>query len=148
MTQSIRDAAQAVLDAGDMIGTVGAHDRADAMRRAVARLRAALSAPQPTADERIAEHMAKVTDIAVVTRHHFGYADKMREAFEAVEQSARALLSASQEDAEHAAMYRWMREQIKDEASRVAAQALLWNHNSRMELDAAIRAAMSSKETK
>lgn len=48
-----------------------------------------------------------------------------------------------------AARYRWLREQIKSGSeARVAAQAMLWNHNSRTELDAAIDAAMLAAETK
>lgn len=85
--------------------------------------RAALSAPQPTADAQ--EH-----DYSRIV---------------AIEQSARALLSASQEDAEHAAMYRWLRDRpylVMDDSDDGGS------FRSKEKLDAAIRAAMSAKETK
>lgn len=145
MTQSIRDAAQAVLDAGDMIGTVGVQDRAEAMRTAVARLRTALSAPQPTADERVADHMRCVDDFARASTGQFAQSAKATR--ETIEASARALLSASQEDAEHAAMYRWLRDG--------GLSSLPYDDHgagpefaSGEDLDAVIRAAMNAKETK
>lgn len=80
--------------------------------------RAALEAskrPHPTADERVAEHMQHVAD-AVSQAAWSGQGpsrDLMAPYLAAVEQSARALLSASQDDAEHAAMYRWMKENAR-----------------------------------
>lgn len=91
-----------------------------AVRKCKEELRTALAAPQPTADERVAEHMRLVSvlcrleNVASATsgsgRAIFDAMTSANEAAAAVEQSARALLSASQEDAEHAAMYRWLRE--------------------------------------
>lgn len=115
--------------------------------------RVALSAPQPTADERVAEHMRLVAAYgAQVQRDAFSGAsltlklDAQEPDYSrivAVEQSARALLSASQEDAEHAAMYRWIREHGEPDAGM--AYRPDWTAEM---YDAAIRAVMSAKETK
>lgn len=186
MTQSIRDAAQALLDAIDSrLNDVVPYEQ-------VAGLRAALSAPQPTADERAADHMRLVA----AAMRYSGAADDFatEDTYAAVEQSARALLSASQEDAEHAAMYRWLRDNkcnsmhltrngdhacnymtasqwidenpdwfdgtSKEELEKMKETNTIWdlqiypntpvgfNVWRAATLDAAIRAAMSAKETK
>lgn len=159
MTQSIRDAAQALVDACDGNPTIVQ------LMAGIEGLRAALSAPQPTADERVSEHMRLVDEFSYAagisavgvsegvvhgSPDHAIQKQRFNRSREAVEQSARALLSASQEDAEHAAMYRWLREHGSD--SRVN-----WLHDEfhgvteLMQggmLDDSIRAAMSAKETK
>lgn len=98
MTSSIRDAAQALVDACDRSPTTVQ------LIAGIEGLRAALSAPQPTADERVAELMRLVRECLPD-----GWVDKYGD-LAAVEKSARALLSASRDDAEHAAMYRWLRD--------------------------------------
>lgn len=134
MTQSIRDAAQALLDALDNYhlhgSQVGGQRRKDRLRAAATSVRAALSAPQPTADGRVAEHMKHVdATISAATvggqdlgrqqagGHHvftgLHHVDAVCKSRLLIEQSARALLSASQEDAEHAAMYRWMKQHVR-----------------------------------
>lgn len=57
----------------------------------------------------------------------------------------RAQIEALTKDAER---WLWWREQIKDEKCRIAAQAMLWNINSRSALDAATDAAIKAKEAK
>lgn len=138
MTQSIREAAQALLSSWDEHGQYYMGARINALRNAI-------SAPQPTADERVehlielvesygeacaAEQRAKFRGERVHTRHD------LPAMLAAVEQSARALLSDPREDAEHAAMYRWMRDEWD-------GLPLAGGRNG---FDAAIRAAM--KETK
>lgn len=106
--------------------------------------RAALSGPQPAADERVAELMRHVEDVErfarMLARNSGGRTSReirraesrLVDARRAVESSARALLAAGREDAEHAAMYRWLRDNctlsdrdgwlmIQFEMSRLAA---------------------------
>lgn len=64
------------------------------MRETFAALRAALSVPQPAADERVAEHMQTVRHVTEA-----GDMDDLHIALTAVESSARALLAAGREDA-------------------------------------------------
>lgn len=109
MTQSIREAAQALIDIvmQHCCGyTSGPGFEAAEKARA---LRAALSVPPPTADERVAELMRHVIRLKNMDRSDFAVED-LRACEQTVEQSARALLSAAQDDAEHAAMYRWLRD--------------------------------------
>lgn len=141
MTQSIRDAAQALLDAIDSrLNDVVPYEQ-------VAGLRAALSAPQPTSDERAADHMRLVA----AAMRYSGAADDFatEDTYAAVEQSARALLRASQEDAEHAAMYRWLVDKCTSGPLTIARvgtfELIPWSGDNP---DAVIRAAMSAKETK
>lgn len=116
MSQAIRDAAQALLEVCNGYGCTREMEieaRKDA-------LRSALAAPQPTADERLERLLADVEMYghahAVETRNdafrgHESMAGRpqydLPAMFAAVEQSARALLSASQEDAE---MLDWVME--------------------------------------
>ena len=90
MIQSIRDAAQALLDATTPVDLNIAH----------AQLRAALAAPAPTDDERVYEHMVKVGAVAIASHRQDYSALDTKLAVEAVEASARALLATAQQDAE------------------------------------------------
>lgn len=154
MSQAIRDAAQALLKSHDAWATVGE------IKAGWDALRTALSAQQPTADERVAQLMQFVED-AVSQAAWSGQGpsrDLMAPYIAAVEQSARALLSASQEDAEHAAMYRWLREGDHDlyittgdlagDGDGEMVPAGLSGSVADNAIRAAIRAAMSAKETK
>lgn len=138
MTDQIREAAQALLDAYDRVPTVVQ------LIAGLEGLRAALSAPQPAADERVAglmrlveDYANDVTGFATMPGHASMESaeraeDRCFAAKQAVESSARALLAAGREDAEHAAMYRWLRDNctlsdrdgwlmIQFEMSRLAA---------------------------
>lgn len=140
MSKQIRDAAQALIDAID-----ARHDQPAPLKYtvpygAVNALRAALSAPQPTADERRAFEAWASDQGFSVKRLDQGdgssYSDlRTQGPWDAWQASGRALLSASQDDAEHAAMYRWMRDE--------------WDGlplaGGRKGFDAAIRAAMKAK---
>lgn len=106
MTDPIRAAAQALLDACDedrRYGTLTCR-----MQDLSEALRAALSSPRPAADERVAEHMRTVAEykrIALLHQSEHGqmiqeYQRQKVDAWAAVESSARALLSAGLEDAE------------------------------------------------
>lgn len=89
MTDQIRAAAQALLAAWDTHRSIG--DLADRMWD----LRTAMAAPQPAADERVAEHMQTVRHVTEA-----GTMDELHTALTAVQASARALLAAGREDAE------------------------------------------------
>lgn len=150
MTQSIRDAAQSLLDAMDAVYKRGRH-HADLLAegRALKALKEALAAPQPTADELVAEHMRLVDEHAAAYYSTFlgtfvgpEEASPRKVTHAAVEQSARALLSASQEDAKHAAMYRFTRKMSADHGIDYMRRC-----DTEDQIDAAIRAAMSAKET-
>lgn len=120
--------------------------------------RTAIAAPQPTADERVAEHMRLVAAYgAQVQRDAFSGAsltlkldvhDHDYSRIVEVEASARALLSASQEDAEHAAMYRWLRKRggASWSVTSLDGKAKYGMLATGEYYDVAIRAAM--KETK
>ena len=153
MTQSIRDAAQALLDAESAYDAAaeayvkkpegwrcGAHLKksGDSLKLCREALRDALAAPAPTDDERVYEHMVKVGAVAIASHRQDYSAPDTKHAVEAVESSARALLATAQQDAEHAAMYRWLRDGNYDLEGLTSL--------SGSELDAAIRAAM--KEAK
>lgn len=111
MTQSIRDAARALYSACCNYGSQREQDIRDAVKAyELAALRDATSAPQPTADERVAEHMRLVDEHAAAYYSTFlgtfvgpEEASPRKVTHAAVEQSARALLSASQEDAKQQA---------------------------------------------
>lgn len=152
MTQAIRDAAQALIDI--VMQQCGATHLAgpafEAAEKARA-LRVALSAPQPTADERVAELVQTARDIADGLDSHrdAGTESFVSQMLARIEASARALLSASQEDAEHAAMYRWLVYQCTSGPLTIARvgtfELIPWSGDNP---DAVIRAAMSAKETK
>lgn len=108
------------------------------------------AAPQPAADERVAEHMRLVqTAVDAFTAWCDGQSRacgvRFDAAFAAVESSARALLAAGLEDAEHAAMYRWFR---LNREVRATDGTMLHVYDEEGcvlygdELDAAIRTAM------
>ena len=113
-------------------------------------------AGEPTDDERVAEHMRLVDEfscaagmaavgvsegVAHGSPDHSIQKQRFNRTREAVEQSARALLAASRQDAEHAAMYRLLR--LGQHWSVINGIGDVLRAD---ELDAAIRAAM--KETK
>lgn len=147
---ALRDAAQALLDALDS-------KYIDECAAEINALRAALSAPQPAADERVAEHVRLVDDYA---NDVTGFAtmpghasmesaeraeDRCFAAKQAVEASARALLAAGREDAEHAAMYRWFRLNREVRATDGTMLHVYDDDGCILygnELDAAIRSAM------
>lgn len=97
MSQAIRDAARALLDSNDRGEGCSRIDLENA-------LRAVLSAPQPTADEQVAEHMRLVREACIAWGEwaHDNDPDCAKEsaAILAVESSARALLNAGRDDAE------------------------------------------------
>lgn len=153
MTQSIRDAAQALHDiVMQQCGGYTCGPGFEAAEKARA-LRAALSAPQTTADERVAEHMRLVLEYgAHVQAGRLTYDESAAEPtyaeILAVQDSARSLLSASKEDAEYAAMYRWLVNQCNSgllTVARVGAFELIpWSGD---DLCRAIRAAMKEKKS-
>lgn len=132
MTDPIRDAAKALLDAHDRCATTGE------IKAGWDALRAALSAPQPpgdwqhpigvqwpaapqpAADERVAELMRHVEDVErfarMLARNSGGRASReirraesrLVDARRAVESSARALLAAGLEDASQALAFRML----------------------------------------
>lgn len=137
--KAIRDAAQALLDQFDAEAkNGGAAISAHAFRR-LEILRAALAAPAQSPDERIAEHMRLVAKVAGRSYERAYVA--LAETTAAVESSARALLGAAQEDAEHAAMYRWLREHGEPDAGM--AYRPDWSPDM---YDVAIRAAMKEQK--
>lgn len=154
MTDPIRDAAQALLGAMVAVYENGRrHDDLVAEWLAVMALRDALAAPAPSPDERV-EFEAWASDQGLsVKRLDQGdgssYLDlRTQGPWDAWQASASALLGAAQEDAGHAAMYRWLasrpRRSIMKDDLRYLMSFGYWC--TRGELDAAIRAAM--KESK
>lgn len=114
MSKTIRDAAQALLDAeGEYDAASAAYLKkpegwrdgarlkksGDVLKRCRDTLRAALAAPEPTADERVAEHMrlVKVANVAACKPGAWLDPDRLEEdaAVAAVEQSARALIESA-----------------------------------------------------
>lgn len=49
------------------------------------------------------------------------------------------------DEARNDARYRWLREQVRTQDKRVAAQALFWLYESRKQFDAAVDALMKEK---
>lgn len=165
MSATIRDAAQALFNAvrwshkGALPGRV---------QRAYDNLHTALAAPAPADDERVAELMKTVDEfsyaagmsaisvhegIAPGSPDHSIAKQRFNRTRAAVEASVRALLAASRQDAEHAAMYRWLRGQHEesDSAESFCVFAPVPAHSLEPvgimpgELDAAIRAAMQAE---
>lgn len=162
MTQAIRDSAQALLDAYAENGPY----RHLHIKTARVALQNAMTAPQPAADERVAEHSKLIEKLVheawswgegcgvdgISSRtqkgdsHNEWGRDRTAEAARAVEQSARALLSASQEDADRindTQRIEWMFQNCQD----TSAEDLQFESPDawRAWVDAAIRSAMKEK---
>lgn len=69
-----------------------------------------------------------------------------RREIDAINNLVEQLLEHAAEQDVDGARWRWFREQIKDDRNRVLAQALLWNTNSRSELDKQVDQARLQKE--
>lgn len=109
MTDQLRAAAQALLEVCNGYGCT-LETEIEARKDA---LRAALSAPQPAADERVAQLMRLVqaiADEAHANGNGYGEGYWLTKQLSAIESSARALLAAGREDApltEERIMHLW-----------------------------------------
>lgn len=166
MTQALRDAAQALLDALDNYhlhgSQVGGQRRKDRLRAAANSVRAALAAPAPSPDERVAAHMRLVGHYASMFERAMGGGPSHESAGAAVEASTRALLGAAQEDAE---MLDWLAANVTEapmdpkrfEHTEFPDTRLRWmlpmmpswaDYCGQISFKEAVRIAMNAKEAK